>query len=64
MKGRALVPEALLASAEGTEVFGSLGNDIIKQVEADAAILLCIPLCQSRERKVKRESIAERRGGM
>jgi hypothetical protein len=35
----ALVAEALLASAESLEVGGSLGDDVIKQVEVDAASL-------------------------
>lgn len=38
---RALVTEALLASAEGTEVRGSLGNNIVKEVEVDATFLDC-----------------------
>jgi hypothetical protein len=36
----ALVAEALLASAESLEVGGSLGDNIIKQVEVDATLLL------------------------
>ena len=41
MEGRALVTKALLAGAESAEVLGSLGDDIIEQVEVDAATLLC-----------------------
>ena len=39
MEGRALVTEALLASAESTEVLGGLGNNIVEEVEVDAALL-------------------------
>lgn len=39
MEGRALVAKALLASAESTEVFGGLGNNIVEEVEVDAALL-------------------------
>jgi hypothetical protein len=39
VESRALVAEALLASAEGTEVRGGLGDDVVKQVERDAARL-------------------------
>lgn len=37
----ALVAEALLASAESTEVLSGLGDDVIKQVEGDATGLGC-----------------------
>jgi hypothetical protein len=37
---RALVTEALLASAESTEVLGGLGDDIVEEVEVNAAGLL------------------------
>lgn len=47
MEGRALVAEALLASAEGTEVGGGLGDDVVEELEGDAAILLCTG-CQLR----------------
>jgi len=40
VEGRSSVSETLLASAESTEVLGSLGNDIIVEVEYDAAVLL------------------------
>ena len=33
----ASVAEALLASAQGTEVLGGLGDDIIEELEVDAA---------------------------
>lgn len=33
------IAKALLASAEGTEVFSGLGDDIVEQVEVDAASL-------------------------
>lgn len=36
-----LVAEALLASAKGTEVLGCLGDDIVEELEVDAAVLLC-----------------------
>jgi hypothetical protein len=39
MERAALVAEALLTSAESTEVFGSLGNYIIVEVEVDASDL-------------------------
>ncbi len=35
----ALIAEALLAGAEGTEVLGGLGDNVVKQVEANAALL-------------------------
>ena len=40
VEGRALVAKALLASAESAEVLGSLGDNIIEEVEVDAARLL------------------------
>lgn len=36
-----LVAEALLASAEGAEVLDRLGDDIVVELEVDAAGLLC-----------------------
>jgi hypothetical protein len=39
VEGRALVTEALLASAESAEVLGGLGDDVIVEVEVDATIL-------------------------
>lgn len=39
MEFGALVAEALLASAEGAEVFGSLGNYIVEKVKVDATRL-------------------------
>lgn len=39
VEGRALVAEALLASAESTEVLGGLGNDVVEQLEVDATRL-------------------------
>ena len=47
VEGRALVAEALLASAESAEVGGSLGDDIVEQLEGDAAGLFCTD-CQLR----------------
>lgn len=41
VEGRALVAEALLTSAESTEVLGSLGNNVVVEVEVDAAALGC-----------------------
>ena len=35
------VAEALLTGAESTEVLGGLGDDIVEQLEVDAARLLC-----------------------
>lgn len=40
VEGGALVAEALLAGAEGTEVLGGLGDDVVEQVEGDAAGLV------------------------
>lgn len=37
MEARTLVAEALLASAESTEVLSGLGDDVVEQVEGDAA---------------------------
>jgi hypothetical protein len=37
----ALVAEALLAGAESAEVLGGLGDNVIEEVEVDAARLLC-----------------------
>ena len=36
-----LVAEALLAGAEGAEVLGRLRDDIVEELEVDAAVLLC-----------------------
>lgn len=44
VEGRALVAKALLAGAKGTEVFSGLGDDVIEEVENDAAFLLCLRL--------------------
>jgi len=41
VEGRALVAEALLAGAEGTEVLGRLGDNVVVEEEVDAAGLLC-----------------------
>jgi hypothetical protein len=41
VESRAGVTEALLASAESTEVLSSLGDDVGEEVEVDAARLLC-----------------------
>ena len=41
VEGRALVAEALLASAESAEVLSSLRDDIVEEVEVDATGLLC-----------------------
>lgn len=38
---RARVAKALLTSAESTEILDSLGNDIVEELEVDAAGLLC-----------------------
>jgi hypothetical protein len=37
---RALIAEALLTSAEGTEVLGGLGDLVIEEVEVDATLLV------------------------
>ena len=37
MEARAGVAEALLASAKSTEVSGGLGDDVVVQLESDAA---------------------------
>ena len=36
-----LVAKALLAGAEGAEVLGRLGDDVVVELEVDAAVLLC-----------------------
>jgi hypothetical protein len=36
-----LVAEALLAGAEGAEILDRLGDDIVEELEVDAAGLLC-----------------------
>jgi hypothetical protein len=41
MELAALVAEALLAGAEGTEVLSGLGDDVVVDVEVDAAVLCC-----------------------
>ena len=40
VEGRASVSEALLASAESTEVLGGLGDDVVVEGEVDAAGLI------------------------
>ena len=42
VEGRALVAEALLASAQRPEVLSRLGNDVGVKVEVDAGILGCL----------------------
>ena len=37
----ARVAEALLASAQGTEVLGRLRDDVVEELEVDAASLIC-----------------------
>lgn len=41
MELAALVAEALLACAEGAEVLGGLGDDIVEELEVDAALAGC-----------------------
>ena len=41
VEGRALVAEAVLASAELNEVPGGLGDNVVVELEVDAAALLC-----------------------
>lgn len=41
MEGRTLISEALLTSAESTEVLGGLWDYIIVEVELDSTSLLC-----------------------
>lgn len=41
VEGRALVAEALLASAESTEVLGGLGHDVVVELKVDASSLAC-----------------------
>jgi len=41
VEGGTGVAEAFLAGAEGAEVLGGLGNDVVIQLEIDAAGLLC-----------------------
>ena len=40
VEGRTSVSEALLAGAESAEVLSGLGDDVIKQVEVDASLLV------------------------
>lgn len=42
VESRALVAEALLAGAESAEVLSGLGDDVIVELEVDAAGLLCV----------------------
>ena len=39
MERRALVAETLLAGAESAEVLGGLGDNVIEEVEVDAALV-------------------------
>lgn len=41
MEGGALVAEAVLASAELTEVAGGLGDNVVVELEGDTAALSC-----------------------
>lgn len=41
VEGRTSVAEALLASAESTEVLSGLGDHVVEEVELDATRLLC-----------------------
>lgn len=41
VEGRAGVAKALLASAESAEVLSGLGDNVVVEVEVDAAGLLC-----------------------
>jgi hypothetical protein len=41
VEGRALVAEALLAGAESAEVLSGLGDNVVVEIEVDAAGLLC-----------------------
>lgn len=41
VEGRALVTEAVLTGAQLPEVTGSDGNDIVKEVQVDAALVVC-----------------------
>lgn len=52
-----LVAEALLLGAESTEVLSCLGDNIVVEVEVDAAVLswaerlVLLPVCASKERQ-------------
>jgi len=51
----ALVAEAFLASAEGTEVLSGLGDDVIVEGEIDSAGLVCArSVCLKYDRGVRR----------
>ena len=41
MEFGAFVAIALLTSAKSTEIFTGLGDDIVVEVEVDAAVLIC-----------------------
>ena len=41
VEGRALVTEAVLTGAQLPEVTGSDGNDIVKELQIDAALVVC-----------------------
>ena len=63
VEGRALVAEALLASAKGTEVLGGLGDLVIVEVEVDAAGLGCIEALSATEGSAEAERAGLVRGG-
>lgn len=48
VEARAGVAEALLASAESTEVGGGLGDDVVEELEGDAARRLVAALLVTR----------------
>lgn len=52
MECGALVAKAVLAGGELTEVFGSLGDDIVKKLEGDAAQRLAVDRDVELARKV------------
>ena len=41
MEFRGLVPKALLAGAESTEVLNCFGDDVVEELEVDATGLVC-----------------------
>lgn len=50
MKGRTFIAEALLASAEGSEVLSSFGDHLIVKQELKAAGLFCV--CEGQNRQI------------
>ena len=59
VKRRVFIAKALLASAQGTEILGGLGDNVIVEVEVDAASLVCVDNEQLRlDRRLKVPAVA------